>query len=78
MQASLQRNILRVQARHCCWVKATNVESSPNASWSLGLQKSCASQAGSQSSDGTIAARAGKLMRAEMMSFADVSESFRP
>ena len=38
-----------------------------SASRSSGLQKSCATQAGSQSSNGTIAARLGKLIRAEMI-----------
>ena len=70
MQASLQRSTLRQQARHCCWVTAENEESSPSASGSSGLQKSCATHAGNQSSNGTIAARAGKRMRAEMVSFA--------
>ena len=42
------------------------------------LQKSCATREGSQSRSGAIAARAWKLMRAEMMGFAVVSEVFRP
>ena len=78
MPASLQRDILRTQAGHCCWVTAKNEESSPSASGSSGLQKSCATQAGSQSSNGTIAERVGKLMRAEMMSFAVDLEGMRP
>ena len=76
MQASLQRNILRKQARHCCWVTAKNEEPSPSASASSGLQKSCATETGSYSSGGTIAARVGQLMRAE--SFALDSEGMRP
>ena len=43
MQANLQRSILRTQARHCCRVTAKNEESSPSASGSSGLQKSCGS-----------------------------------
>ena len=74
IQASLHRSILRTQARHCCWVTAKNEESSPSASGSSELQKSCATHAGSQSSNGTIAARTEKLMRAEMISFAVDSE----
>ena len=45
MQASLQCNILRMQARHCCRVTAKYEESSPTVSGSSGLQKSCATQA---------------------------------
>ena len=67
---SRSHHIRTHQARHCCWVTAKNEGSSPSASGSSGLQKSCATRAGSQSSNGTIAARAGKLMRAEMISFA--------
>ena len=52
MQASLQRDILRTHADHCCWVTAKNEESSPSASGSSGLQTSCATQAGSQKSNG--------------------------
>ena len=63
-----------MQARHRCWVAAKNEESSPSASGSSGLQKSCATKAVSQSSNGTSAARVGKLLRAEMMSFAVDSE----
>ena len=74
MQASLQRNILRMHARHCCWVTAKSEESPPSESGSSGLQKSCATQAESQSSNCSIAAREGKLMRAEMISFAVDSE----
>ena len=44
MQASLQRGILRTQARHCCWVTAKNEESSPSASGFSGLHKSCATR----------------------------------
>ena len=54
MQGSLQRTILPMQARHCCWVTAKNEESSPTASGSSGLQKSCATKAGSQSSNGQL------------------------
>ena len=60
MQASLQRSVLRTQARHCCWVTAKNEESSPSASMFSRLRKSCATHAGSQSSNGTIGARARK------------------
>ena len=63
-----QRNSLRMQAHHCYWVTAKNEESSPSAS---GCPRDYTSRAphmpGSQSSSGTIAAREGKLMRAEMM-----------
>ena len=76
--AGLQRGILRTQARHCCWVTAKNEVSSPSASGSSGLQKSCGTHAGSQSSSGTIAARAGKPTRAEMVSFTVDSEVARP
>ena len=53
LQASLQRDILRTQARHCGWVTAKNEESSPSASGSSSAPYTC----GSQSSNGTIAAR---------------------
>ena len=52
----------------CCWVTARNEESSSSASGSSGLQRSCATRAGSQPSSGSIAARA------EMISFAVDSE----
>ena len=74
MQANLQRRSLRTQACHCCWVTTNNEESSPSASGSAGLQNLCATHAGSQSSSCTIAARAWKLIRAEMISFAVDSE----
>ena len=73
MQDSLQRNILRTRARHCCWVTAKNEESSASASpasasGSSELQQSCAIHAWSQSSNHTIVERREKLMRAEMRS----------
>ena len=78
MQTSLQRGILQTQARHCCWVTAKKEVSSPSASEFSGLQRSRATRTGSQWSTGTLAARAGKLMRSEMMSFAVVSEALCP
>ena len=73
MQASLQRSILRTRARHCCWVKAKKW-SRHQASVFSRFRKLCATQAASESRNGTIAARVGKLMRAEMTSFADFSD----
>ena len=62
MQANLHRSILRTQARHCCWVTAKHVVTKRP-------------HLGGQPSDAT---RGEKLMRAKMMSFADVTGVDRP
>ena len=75
MQASLQRDSLRTQVRNCGWVTAKNEEPSPSASGSQACK--CRAPRVREANRAAVA-RAGKLMRAEMMSFAVVSEVFRP
>ena len=43
-QANSHHSILRIKARHCCRATAKNEESSPSASGSSGLKKTCATQ----------------------------------